>query len=222
METDEVVGDVLQAIQKNGLTENTLVIFTSDNGHAKHSGLEILLKHGHFPSGRFRGYKTDIWDGGHRIPFIARWPGKVKAGSTCADTICLTDLMATCAEMFSVQLPGNAAEDSVSILPDLLGRATKPVREAVVHENPAGVLAIRQGKWKLILGRPLELYDMTQDEGERKNLAAQHPDIATRLTGLLQQYIANGRSTCGPKQKNDIPVDIFKNRNREAEEQRNR
>ena len=98
-----------------------------------------------------RGSKADIFDGGHRIPFIARWPDRTKAGSRCAQTICLTDLMATCAEILGAKLPDNAGEDSVSILPALLGTDKAPLHEAVVHHSINGSFAIRQGKWKLEL-----------------------------------------------------------------------
>ena len=126
METDWAAGEVLDAIDAAGIADNTLVIFTSDNGCAPYIGVKKLEAQGHFPSAEFRGYKSDIWDGGHRIPFIARWPGHVKAGSHSDQLICLTDLMATCAELLAQKLPDNAGEDSVSILPDLLGHGTKP------------------------------------------------------------------------------------------------
>jgi arylsulfatase A-like enzyme len=149
LETDDAVGQIVATLDKAGFADNTLVIFTSDNGCSPSAGIPDLNKLGHDPSAGFRGHKADIFEGGHRIPFVARWPGKVKAGSSCADTICLNDLMATAAEITGVKLPDNAAEDSVSILPDLLGTATKPAREAIVHASINGSLAIRQGDWKL-------------------------------------------------------------------------
>ncbi|MCE9548560.1 MAG: arylsulfatase [Planctomycetia bacterium] len=230
METDWAVGQVLRELDKQSLANNTLVIFTADNGHSPYTGLEALLKHGHHPSGPFRGYKADIWDGGHHVPFIARWPGKVKAGSTCDDTACLCDMLATTADMLGVKLPDNAGEDSTSILPDLLGSAKAPIHEAIVHQGLHGALAIRQGRWKLEFCRgsngfdnsrnpaaarvndkeppDVQLYDMTQDIGERKNVQGDHPEIVERLTRLLQQYIDAGRSTPGSPQKNDVPVSI--------------
>ncbi len=227
MQTDAVAGDVIQAVEKYGISENTLVIFTADNGHCPYTGLEALLKYGHRPSGPYRGYKFDIWEGGHHIPFIARWPGKIKAGTTCDDPICLTDLMATFAEISGAKIPGNAGEDSVSILPDLLGTASTPVREALVHQSGDGNLAIRQGKWKLEFcpgsggwsapknaparkqGLPeMQLYDTTEDVAEQRNVQAEHPEIVQRLTQLLQKYIDDGRSTPGPKQENDVLVKI--------------
>ena len=201
MQTDDTVGQVLQALEKNGVADNTLVIFTADNGHCAYTGLQALLKAGHKPSGPYRGYKADIWEGGHREPFIARWPGKVKPGSVCNDTICLTDFMATSAAIIGAKLPSNAAEDSVNILPDLLGTALGPCREATVHQAANGTLSLRQGKWKLI--QPGQLYDMEVDVAEKQNVAAQHPEVVAKLTGLLQKYIADGRSTPGVPQKND-------------------
>jgi arylsulfatase A-like enzyme len=149
METDWAVGQILDALDRSGLADQTLVFLTSDNGCSPEANFKKLAEFGHNPSFIFRGTKADIFEGGHRIPFIVRWPGKVKRASICDDTICLTDLMATCAEILGVKLPDNAAEDSVSILPDLLGTAKGPVREATVHQSINGSLALRQGKWKL-------------------------------------------------------------------------
>ncbi len=223
METDWSLGQVLEAIDRAGIAANTLVIFTSDNGCAPYIGVAGLETKGHFPSELRRGYKSDIWDGGHRIPFIARWPGKVKAGSRSDQLICLTDLMATCAAMLGAKLPDDAGEDSVSILPALLGTATGPLREAVVHHSIKGNFAIRQGQWKLelcansggwgkggVTDAPGQLYDMSKDVGERTNEYNEHPEIVSRLTKLLEKYVADGRSTPGPAEKNDVRVDLWK------------
>lgn len=223
METDAMVGRVMETLEKSGVAENTLLIFTSDNGCSPAAGLEKLESQGHFPSELRRGYKADIWDGGHRIPFIARWPDKIKPGSRSDEIICLTDLMATTAEIIGAKLPDTAGEDSVSILPVLLGNAKKPLREAVVHHSINGNFAIRQGQWKLELcpnsggwskdapvKTPGQLYDMSHDVGERTNEYAKHPEIVSRLTKLLEKYVADGRSTPGPAQKNDVPVAIWK------------
>ena len=234
METDWALGEVLAAIEKNGIATNTLVIFTSDNGCAPYIGVDKLEKQGHYPSANLRGYKADIFDGGHRIPFIARWPAKIKPGTQSDQLICLTDLMATCAELVGAKLPDNAGEDSVSILPvlsgvegpALTGTAKGSLREAVVHHSINGRFAIRQGKWKLELCSgsggwsnpqdgapgmpPVQLYDMTQDVGERKNLLDEHPDVVASLTQLLEKYVTEGRSTPGAPQKNDVPVNLHK------------
>jgi arylsulfatase A-like enzyme len=222
MQTDAALGEVLAALDKAGVAGNTLVIFTSDNGCSPAAGVEHLEKQGHFPSAHLRGYKSDIWDGGHRIPFIARWPGVVKPGSSCGQLGCLTDLLATCAELVGAKLPDNAGEDSISILPLLKG-GDKPVREAVVHHSIHGMFALRQGGHKLILGSgsggwskggrdaaPVQLYDLTTDIGERQNRQAADKSEIARLTKLMEKYIADGRSTPGTAQKNDGPISLRK------------
>ena len=171
--------------------------------------------------------RADIWDGGHRIPLIVRWPGQIKAGSTSDQLVSLVDLMATCADILRVKLPGQAGEDSVSLLPALLGKATAPLREAVVFHSINGSFAIRQGRWKLELCSdsggwsapqpgskaaqglpPVQLYDMAKDVGERTNECQQHPDIVAQLTRLLEKYVADGRSTPGKPEHNDVTVNL--------------
>ncbi|WP_425617615.1 arylsulfatase [Anatilimnocola sp. NA78] len=222
MQTDAVVGELLAALDKHGLADNTLVIFTADNGCSPAAGTGKLEQQGHFASERSRGYKADIWDGGHRVPFVVRWPGKVRANNRSNQLICLTDLMATCAEVVAAKLPADSAEDSQSVLPLLLGQDTVP-REAVVHHSIEGKFAIRQQQWKLCLcagsggwskgGGPdsPQLYDMHTDPGETKNLATQYPEVVSKLTKLLEQSVQDGRSTPGAKQANDVPVRILKN-----------
>ncbi|MEI8045170.1 MAG: arylsulfatase [Verrucomicrobiota bacterium] len=197
---DWVTGQILDALERNHLAENTLIIVTSDNG-AEHRAYPPL-----------RESKRSIYEGGHRVPFLARWPGKIKPGSTCADVICLNDLMATAAEITGAKLPANAAEDSVSILPDLLGTANAPVREATVHQSMAGDLAIRKGPWKLIFKRNgvRALHNLTDDLSEKTDIMASHPDVSGRLAKLMQSYIDNGRSTPGLKQTNDVPIALIK------------
>ena len=231
METDWAVGEVLAALDNAGISGNTLVIFTSDNGCSPVADIPRLESQGHYPSADRRGYKADIWDGGHRIPFVTRWPGKIKPGARSGQLICLTDLMATCAEMLAVKLPDNAGEDSVSILPALLGNADKPLHEAVVHHSINGSFAIRQGQWKLELCPssggwsapkpgskeakhlpPVQLYDMSKDVGERTNEYKAHLDIVARLTKLLEKFIADGRTTPGMRQKNDAAIKLWKER----------
>ena len=192
LEGDWVVGRILEALERTGLAGNTLVIVSSDNGA---EGRE-------YPP--LRGSKRSIYEGGHREPFVARWPGKIKPGTVCEDTVCLNDLLATCAEIVGETLPDGAGEDSVSILPHLLGAAKGPVREATVHQSAAGDLAIRRGSWKLIFLKSgkRELYHLKDDLGETRDALAANPDVVERLTKLMQQYIDNGRSTPGAPQKN--------------------
>jgi len=229
METDWAVGEVLAALDKAGVADNTLVIFTSDNGCSKAAKITQLESQGHYPSGQFRGSKADIWDGGHRVPFLVRWPGKVKAGSQCAQLICHTDLLATCAEILGATIADNAGEDSVSILPALLGGGKEAIHGAVVHHSISGKFAIRQGRWKLALcpgsggwsspgdaeakklGLPdIQLYDVSTDIGETKNVQAEHPDIVQHMSKLLDEYITNGRSTPGAQQTNDARIIVNK------------
>lgn len=195
---DWVLGRVLEVLQRQKLADNTLIMVSSDNGAAGRSYAPL------------RGAKASIYEGGHREPFVARWPGKIKPGSVCNDTICLNDLMATCAEVIGAKLPDNAGEDSVSILPDLLGTTTKPVREATIHQAPSGDLAIRQGPWKLIFKKDgsRELYNLEADLSEMKDVLAANAEVATKLAALMQRYIAEGRSTAGVAQKNEFNLSI--------------
>jgi len=240
MQTDDSYGQIIKALRDNGLLDNTLVICSSDNGTsaptAKKSALEAM---GHFPSAGLRGSKADIWDGGHRVPFMALWPKVIEAGSTCHSLVCLTDVMATLANVVGFALPPNAAEDSLSFLPALKGEA-KHARTSVIHHSIAGHFAIRQETLKLVMcpgsggwtapkpnaalwqklkrqGQPtVQLYDMTQDLGEQSNLAAHMPEKVKDLRALLQKQVDQGRSTPGPEQANDARIVIDKRpKNRE-------
>jgi len=218
LETDAVVGKVLQALDDAGLAENTLVIFTSDNGCAPYIGVEELEEKGHFPSGPFRGYKADAWEGGHRVPFIVRWPGKVRAGSECDQLVHQADLIATLADVLDVKLPDQAGEDSFSILPLLKGQ-TCAVRNTSVSCSIQGVPSVREGHWKYIPAagsggwakggdpnQPIQLYNLQDDPGEMQNLAMQHPDKVLSMQALLKKLIEEGRSSPGGAQQNDVKV----------------
>ena len=234
MQTDDSYGQVIKALRDNGMGDNTLVICSSDNGtSAPTSKLKDLEEMGHFPSGDLRGSKADIWDGGHRVPFIAHWPKVIKAGSYSDKLVCLTDVMATAAEITDYKLPPNAAEDSISFLPVLKG-AGKHARTDVIHHSVSGYFAIRQGKYKLLLcpgsggwtkpkpnaklwkkleeeGEPtVQLYDMTKDIGEQKNLASSMPEKVKSMITLLKKQVSEGRTTPGAKQTNDAPITIDK------------
>jgi arylsulfatase A-like enzyme len=195
-EGDWVVSQIVEALQRNGLAENTLLLVSSDNGA---EGRE-------YPP--LRGSKRSIYEGGHREPFVAWWPGKIKPGTVCDATVCLNDLLATAAEIVGQKVPDGAGEDSVSLLPLLLGTAKGPVREATVHQSMGGDLAIRQGPWKLIFFKKgnRELYNLKDDLSETKNVLAENPEVVERLAKLMQQYIDNGRSTPGAPQKNAARV----------------
>ncbi len=207
---DASVGDVLTALDRNGLTENTFVAFASDNG-ARWSPEEIA-QFGHRSNLENRGQKSDVYEGGHRIPFIVRWPGHVHAGATSHELGCLIDLMATCADVAGVALPHHAAEDSFDLRPAFLEENSRPIRDAVVHHSGSGMFAIRAGDWKLALGlgsggfsppvrvrpRPGELdaqlYNLRTDRQERTNVAAAHPEIVRSLRAKLEEIEKSGRS----------------------------
>jgi arylsulfatase A-like enzyme len=221
METDAFVGTIIDAVDAAGLAENTLLIVTSDNGCSKAARITDLEKKGHFPSAQFRGSKADLWDGGHRVPFIVRWPKVVEAGSQSDALICLTDLLATAAECSGAEVPDNAGEDSVSFLSALQGEPISSTRAGVIHHSISGHFAYRMGQWKLLLAKgsggwtaPKEdqmpkdapraqLYDLETDPGETTNLYESHPEVAQRLLAQLEADISNGRSTDGAPSQND-------------------
>jgi arylsulfatase A len=229
MQTDSALGQLLAALDRGGIASNTLVIFTSDNGCSPEADYKQLAAQGHNPSHHFRGTKADIFEGGHRVPFIVRWPARVKGGGSTPQIVCLTDLMATCAEILGAKLPETAGEDSVSFLPALLGEKGSAARTSIVHHSINGSFAIREGDWKLALCSssggssaprpgmpassnlpPVQLYNLRQDIGEKVNLAAEKPGVVTRLTKLLEKQVADGRSTPGPAQTNTGAVNIWR------------
>jgi len=221
METDAVVGRVLDAIEQSGQSDNTIVVFTSDNGCAPYIGMPALETLGHFPSGPLRGAKADAWEGGHRVPFIVRWPGVVQAGSVCDQLVHQADLLRTFAAVVGVTLPDNAAEDSFSLLPLWQGD-NHAIRDNAVSTSSGGTPAFRSGTWKYIAApgsggwgkggdpsQPVQLYNLADDIGEATNLAASMPDKIAQMQSLLERLIINGRSTPGAKQSNDVKVKRF-------------
>ncbi|WP_439484494.1 sulfatase family protein [Cyclobacterium plantarum] len=240
METDALVGRVIEALEKSGALENTLLVFTSDNGCAPYVGntsqdeandlsmkgwpwdrnhppVAAMEEKGHYPSGPFRGYKSDVWEGGHRVPFIVRWPGKAQAGSSCDQLVHQADLMATIAEIIGAEIPDNAGEDSFSLLPLLKG-GNQAVRQNAVSTSITGLPGLRQGNWKYIAGPgsggwtpgeselPVQLYNLAADPSETQNLASQEPDRIKQMKELLEKLITDGRSTPGSIQENDVEV----------------
>ena len=225
MQTDAVIGQIVAALDAKGLSKNTIVIVTSDNGcSAKPAKAEALKKMGHYPSAQFRGYKSDLWDGGHCVPFIVRWPARVTAGSTSDQLICLTDLLATCAELSGATVPENAGEDSVRFAAALEGKQIPSTRQGVIHHSIDGNFSYRQGKWKMLLSNGSggwskgktadetrgQLYNMDTDPGEATNLYTSQSDVVAALLAQLKSDVARGRSTAGADQKNDVPVKIWK------------
>ena len=217
METDAVVGDVLAAIDRAGITGETLVVFTSDNGFAPYVGVKELEARGHFPSGPLRGYKSDVWEGGHRVAFVVRYPGTIAAGSRCDQLVHQADLLATFAELLEAKLPPNTGEDSISLMPLLRG-GEQPVRQNAVSCSAQGLPAYRAGHWKLILGPgsgswskggdavELQLYDLENDLGEQNNRAAEESERVSAMLAAYRAIVTEGRSTPGPSQANDVNV----------------
>lgn len=234
MMVDDEVGKVIKAITESGEEDNTIVVFTSDNGCSPAADFETLLAHGHNPSYIFRGNKADLFDGGHRIPCIVRWPARFKTHQV-DQTICLTDFMATFASVTGYQLRDNQGEDSFNLLPLLNAENSENYkREATVSHSINGSFTIRKGDWKLLLSpssggwsypRPgkddaviktlpeYQLYNLKSDPGETKNRYLEYPVIVENLKNLLQKYIDDGRSTSGKPQQNDgekVSLDYWK------------
>ena len=221
MQTDAGVGEITAALERNGLTENTLIIFSSDNGCSKAANIPDLLKKGHKVSAHYRGSKADLWEGGHRIPFIARWPKQIEAATKTDQLICLVDLFATTADILQIESPAGTAEDSVSFLPALSGQPITSARAGVIHHSISGHFSYRKGKWKLLLAKasggwssPKEnempkdspkgqLYDMEADPAETTNLYETQPEVVAELLALLTADVNRGRSTEGLESKND-------------------
>jgi arylsulfatase A-like enzyme len=217
-ELDRSVGGVLDVLDRKGFAENTLVVFTSDNGGvtgsndpegpqglAEKSGLKI--------NGTLRGRKHSVWEGGFKVPFLARWPGHVPAGTVCDEMISIADLLATTAAVVGEKLPapGEAAEDSFNVLPTFLGESGKPARDHLIVHSSDGVYAVRKGPWKWIEGIPVEettanvrrmrqdefkaqLYNTKDDPSETTDVATEHPEVVAELSALLTRYRDGGYS----------------------------
>ena len=221
-ELDHIVGELMKTLDRLGVADNTLVMFASDNGPEVPTVLSMRKDHKHDGARPWRGVKRDQWEGGHRVPFIVRWPGKVKPGTTSDQLTSLTDVMATCAAVVGAKLPDNAAEDSYNILPVLLGmQGDKPVRRYMIQQSITPAMSIRGGDWKyldhkgsggnsytregrwsmkpyalkeLALDAPGQLYNLKTDPGETTNLYFKHPEIVKELKAKLDHFMASGRS----------------------------
>ncbi len=245
MELDWSVGQVLDAIKRAGIDDNTIVIFTSDNGpeitgEVRVGAYDRAQKYGHYSMGPLRGIKRDTYEGGHRVPFLARWPGKIPAGSVNDEPVSQVDFFATAAALSGAKIPPTAAEDSFNILPALLGEPhAQPIRPPLVLTSGSGHFAIRDGKW-ILIDAPAgdtngllsggrgetewfrkdrgyevndqagELYDLEKDPAQRHNLYAENPEKVRELRALLQKYIDDGRTTPGPKLSNDVEVRVVR------------
>lgn len=220
METDWSVGQIIQAVENSKITENTLIIFTADNGHSHYTGWEKLIEAGHLPSGPYRGHKSTIWEGGHRVPFIVQWPGTVQGGTSSDALICLTDIFATCTELMHAPTDaGNRAEDSFSFLTLLKNPDAIPTRKSIVNHSVSGEFAFRKDGWKIVYKLPeknlnlsrgkaalIELYNLGEDVGETQNVADQFPKIAQNLASELKQIVESGSSRIGQEATNDVVV----------------
>ena len=219
-ELDWVVGELMRTLERLGVADDTLVIFSSDNGPEVPTAIAMRADHQHDGARPWRGMKRDQWEGGHRVPFIARWPGRVEAGTVSDQLLSLTDVMATCGAIVGTELPDDAAEDSFDLLPVLLGEQGKePVREFLLQQTISLALSIRSGRWKYLDHRgsggnrygagteleaytlpdtdpdaPGQLYDLEADPGETQNLYSKHPAVASRLKGKLDELVQSGRS----------------------------
>ncbi|NPA37526.1 MAG: arylsulfatase [Chlorobi bacterium] len=226
MMIDDYMGQLLKTIKDAGIEDNTLIVFTSDNGCSPQAKFDVLLAKGHNPSYVFRGHKADIFEGGHRVPFIAKWPAKIKAGTTFDKTCCTTDFMATVADITGIKLKDNEGEDSYSLLP-VFENPSNPdyKREYTIHHSINGSFSIRKDNWKLELcpgsggwsdprpkkaremGLPdIQLYDLSTDIAEQHNVYSEHPEKVKELYNLLMKCIEDGRSTPGAPQSNDKPL----------------
>ena len=218
-ELDYIVGELIKTLDRLGMADNTVVMFSSDNGPEVTSVVNMRADYGHDGARPWRGVKRDQWEGGHRVPFIVRWPGKIASGSTSDQTVCLTDIMATCAAITGTALPDSAAQDSFNILPLLLNKESGgTVRPYTLHQTISLALAIRKGPWKYLDHRgsggnnynnpelkpfaladnapdaPGQLYNLESDPRETVNLYFKHPEIVQELKALLEKSKAEGRS----------------------------
>ncbi|MEP5255332.1 MAG: arylsulfatase [Winogradskyella arenosi] len=220
MMIDDLMGTIFETLKAQGIDDNTLVVFTSDNGFATTNDLKTLRQKKHSPSYVYSGYKGSYLDGGHRVPFLVKWPGKIKPNSISDATICTTDFIATCADIVNYEFKDNEAEDSFSMLPLLTNEGTY-LREATIHHDKYGVFAIRKGDWKLVVApnsgimasgktkihkgvhSEALLYNLKEDIKEKNNVADQYPEKVKELKTILIKQIRDGRSTPGKIQEND-------------------
>ena len=225
IETDWAVGEVLRALDEHGVAENTLVIFVTDNGTSPKCDFDGLAAEGVDLRAHWRGHKADVWEGGHRVPFLVRWPAAIDPGGVYDETVSLVDVMATVADAVGHALPDEAAEDSASLLPALRGEPRAAlVNDAVITHSSGGRFAIHFGRWKLVFGPgsggwsapqdaaarkqglpEYQLYDMAADPGEQRNLVEEHPEVVSELTAHFRRIVSRGRSTPGEPQRNDGP-----------------
>ena len=220
---DWVVGEIMSSLEEQGIADNTILVFTTDNGCSNQADFDQLATKGHDPSYVFRGHKADIFEGGHHVPYVVRWPAKVKPGKS-NQLVCTTDLFATIGDVLNVGLKDNFAEDSYSFLSAMGVESALPKRESIVHHSINGSFAYRKGDYKAIFCPgsggwsdprpnskgidslpPFQLYNLNADIGEENNLMEQNPEILEEYRIELAQIVKNGRSNLGANQRNDGP-----------------
>ena len=197
---------ILEFLEKSGLEENTIIVFTSDNG-PENSWKGRIDEFGHHSNYIYRGGKRDIYEGGHRVPFFVRWPaGIIQPGRSWDKIVGQVDLLATFAEIIGVELPENAGEDSQSFAPVLFNKIEEYQRLPLINHSASGRFAITEGNWKLILPEGeigIELYNLSDDPSEKRNVAELHPEIVKKLKEKVTDIVCNGRTTLGESQQND-------------------
>jgi len=224
MQVDDVVGQIRKKLKSLGISENTLLVFTSDNGTSPRANFKELASFDHNPSYVFRGMKADIYEGGHHVPFVVEWPNNALKNASSSQLICTTDFFATCAEIAGYKIKDSEAEDSYSMLPLISENDAEKIREYIVHHSIDGSFAIRQGDWKLCITKgsggwsspkpqeikkkklnlpDMQLFNLKDDIGETTNLIAQNPEKAAELKAALKKIILDGRSTKGAIQTNE-------------------
>jgi arylsulfatase A-like enzyme len=216
---DHIVGQLMKAVETLGISDNTIIMISSDNGPEAMPTAKMRKDHQHDSAAPWRGFKRDQYEGGHRVPFIVRWPAAVEAGSLSRQTVCLSDIIATCADLLGTKLPNDAAEDSWSLLPELLGtQGSEPIRAYTIHQTNRNELAVRRGPWKYLAHKgsggydynksflkafdiadsapkaPGQLYNLDSDPKETVNLYLEHPEIVRELKNLLENSLKSGRS----------------------------
>lgn len=229
MQTDGVVGQVLEALRATGLEDDTIVIFTADNGCSHIADFPYLLERGHNPSYLYRGQKADLYEGGNRVPFVLQWPAGAPKGRESNQLVSQADFLATFAELTGQQLADNEGEDSISFLALMKGTSETSPRTSAIYDTISAKLAITEGDWKLIVAegsggwtpggrrylikgnkkdtkKELEmgLFNLKEDVGEYNNLWGQHPEVSQRLLERLKADMARGRSTPGAAQASNL------------------
>lgn len=224
MQVDHHMGELFAALESAGIDDNTLVFFSSDNGCSPQANFDVLKEHDHDPSGGFRGHKADIYEGGHRVPLIVRWPDSIKPNQTSDAMVCLTDFYSTMRELTQQKADPNGGEDSFSLLPAFAGEAATE-RETLISHSIGGSFSLRRDNWKLCLSAgsggwsspresvakkknlpPMQLFNLNEDKAEQKNLVQAHPDKVSALLKQLNKEVQRGRSTPGDDVDNDREV----------------